>query len=226
MEFAGTTRVDSIITARLVILKFDIRCAFLPAKIKHKYHKHHTLVQRPFFNTWCSLSFCPINGGVEYACETCSNFQIHILCLFYPTTIKHRFDPHPICLRFPPFFYEGVIYCEICEGQVNNQWWLYHCGECDHSFHSHCIRWYEGVKLGRTIRVTTGNQQHTTVYVIKRKRQNSAWYRCYNCRFGDDFNYYLECFGCRILFCMQCVQENVTVAGELFFNRSLLPVAW
>ncbi|WOG90334.1 hypothetical protein DCAR_0209577 [Daucus carota subsp. sativus] len=66
-------------------INIDIRCAFLPARIKHKSHKHHSLVQRPI-PSWttpiCSLTKYTIYGGVVYECEICSSFQIHILCLF------------------------------------------------------------------------------------------------------------------------------------------------
>lgn len=57
-------------------INIDIRCIFLPTRIKHRSHKKHTIVQRPFSNSVCSVGKIRITFGVEYACETCSNFNI------------------------------------------------------------------------------------------------------------------------------------------------------
>ncbi|WOG90335.1 hypothetical protein DCAR_0209578 [Daucus carota subsp. sativus] len=197
-------------------IKIDIRCAFLPARIKHKSHKHHSLVQRPCHSlvqnhrdhASCSSSRIRIDGGVGYACETCTNFQIHILCLFYASTIKHRYDDHPITLRYPPFFYEGVIRCDVCEEQVHNQGLLYHCGNCDQSFHYKCLRLADNVKLGRTMKLTLNNQPHTLVYVVKMSERNeSPMYICGICRTSYESSFFLECEGCGLLVCRKCISK-------------------
>ena len=95
----------------------------------------------PLSGKSCRVSKFTYSGGMEYGCEICYNFRIDISRLWY--VIKHKFDDHTITLRYPPFFYEGVFYGEVCEEAVNNQQWLYHCGESDHSFHSVCLRWQE-----------------------------------------------------------------------------------
>ncbi|WOG90426.1 hypothetical protein DCAR_0209670 [Daucus carota subsp. sativus] len=190
-------------------MKIEIRCAFLPTRIRHKSHKRHSLVQRRASDKTCSVSRLLIDGSrLGYACETCNNFHIFIGCVFYPTRMmKHRYDDHPITLRHPPFFYEGVIYCEICEEQVNNQLWLYHCGKCDHSFHYTCLRWYESVKVGRTIKYNTGNQIHTLTLVLKRTtRRKSLPYLCVICGQGYKWHYFFECFGCGYLACVFCIR--------------------
>lgn len=188
----------------------DICCAFLPVRIKHKFHKHHPLVQRPSLDkdSPCSVSRYKISGGMEYACEICSDFQISILGLSRPGTMKHRYDDHPITLRYPPFFYEGVIYCEICEEQVNNQWSLFHCGECDHTFHVKCLHGLVNIKLGGTIGLYINNRPHILAYVYKRsERRNSPLYVCNNCRYGKDFGLFFECDGCGFLICTECVRR-------------------
>ncbi|WOG94037.1 hypothetical protein DCAR_0313328 [Daucus carota subsp. sativus] len=147
-------------------ITIDIRCAFLPTKIKHKSHKHHSLILRPSSKFKCSASGFNFEGVPvpHYGCETCSNFHIDIASAFYPGRMKHRYDDHPVTLRLPPFFYEGVFYCETCEDQVNNQRWLYHCDECDHSFHNHCLLWGGSVKLERNIELDI-NDQSTHTYL-------------------------------------------------------------
>ncbi|XP_074368418.1 uncharacterized protein LOC141708606 [Apium graveolens] len=193
-------------------INIDIRCIFLPTRIKHRSHKNHTLVQRPFSNSVCCVVKIRITFGVEYAYETCSNFQINILSAFYPSRMKHKYEIHPLTLRHPPFFYEGVFYCEICEEQVNNQLWLYHCGECDHSFHCDCLRWYESIKLGGTIELPFSNQTHTLALVLKKApRKNLPPYVCGNCGHSYRLKILFECDGCSLLICRNCVIE---ILGE------------
>ncbi|XP_017240536.1 uncharacterized protein LOC108213271 [Daucus carota subsp. sativus] len=188
--------------------RIDIRCAFLPTKIKHKSHRHHSLVQRLSSNFECSVSGCYITSGVQYGCETCSDFHIVINSAFYPGSMKHRYDDHPVTLRRPPFFYEGVFYCEICEDRVNNQWWLYHCDECDHSFHNGCLLSGGSVKLGGTVEVDFNDQSHTLALVLKRRtRKTQPQYYCRYCGNGYIWNYFLECDGCGYLICCPCVRK-------------------
>nr|XP_017241967.1 PREDICTED: uncharacterized protein LOC108214469 [Daucus carota subsp. sativus] len=187
-------------------IRIDIRCAFLPTKIKHISHNHHSLVLRPSSKSVCSVSGKGIKGGVEYGCEICSKFQIRIVCAFYPSKMKHKYDDHPVTLRQPPFFYEGVFYCEICEGQVNNQWWLYHCGECDHSLHNHCLRWIESLKFGRTVELDINDQSHTLTLVLKNHTiDTQPMSKCRYCGKYYVSNLFLECDGCGYLICCPCV---------------------
>ncbi|XP_017232759.1 uncharacterized protein LOC108206851 [Daucus carota subsp. sativus] len=183
-------------------MTIDIRCAFLPSRIKHESHKHHSLVQCPPSNFICSASKLRVIDRVGYACKSCPFFRVDILCAFYPSSIKHRYDDsRDITLRHPPFFHEGVIYCEICEEQVNNQWWLYHCSESAHSYHHNCLQWHENVKLRSSI--VTG--AHTLSMVFKRtKRRNSPRYICGDCNKGYKCSFLIECDGCGLLVCLTC----------------------
>lgn len=187
---------------------FDICCAILPARIKHKSHKHHPLVRRPTSGSICSVSKFRIFGGMEYACEICSDFQIDMSCVSFPSTIRHKYDDHAISLRDPPFFYEGAFYCETCEEPVNNQYSLFHCGECDHTFHWHCSRWQSRIKLGGTIELDINNELHTLAFVYKRNvRRNSPLYFCSKCGLGYNSNHFFECDGCGYLICIKCVSQ-------------------
>ncbi|WOG90370.1 hypothetical protein DCAR_0209614 [Daucus carota subsp. sativus] len=188
-------------------MKIDICCAFLPSRIKYKSHNHHPLILRPLLGRGCSVSRTLIIGGMEYGCEICSNFLISVSCVFYPSTMKHKYDDHSITLRYPPFFYQGVFYCELCEG-VNNQWWLYHCDESDHSFHSRCLCKPHRVKLGGTIILDNNEEKHTFVCVYKLNvRKNSPLYICVVCRLGYSGGLYLECEGCGVLICPECMTK-------------------
>ncbi|XP_074361430.1 uncharacterized protein LOC141701697 [Apium graveolens] len=197
-------------------IRIHIRCAFLPTRIRYKSHKHHSLVQRPFSGSRCSVTNFNISLGVEYACETCSTFQIHIISAFYPSRMKHKYDDHPITLRYPPFFYEGVIYCEICEDQVNNQLWLYHCDECDHPFLHDCLRSYINVKCGGKIEHKIRNQPHTLTMILKKRtNRNRPLYSCDICKQGSELQFYFECDGCGFLACIFCIRIQY-MAGKEF----------
>nr|XP_017243136.1 PREDICTED: uncharacterized protein LOC108215239 [Daucus carota subsp. sativus] len=178
----------------------DIRCAFLPRRIKHKSHKHHCLVQRQSSESICSVTRFRIGKGMEYACETCSSFLIHIYSAIFPSRMEHKYETHPITLRSPPFFYEGVFYCEICEEQVDNQYTLYHCSESDHSLHYYCFGLLINIKLGGTIKVDIGGEPHTLALVYKTVTRKNLTYTCSNCAGSYDSSYFaLECDGCGYL---------------------------
>ncbi|WOG87770.1 hypothetical protein DCAR_0207001 [Daucus carota subsp. sativus] len=190
-------------------IRIDICCAFLPSRIKYKSHKHHSFILRSSSDDICNVSRYLISGGMEYGCEICNSFRISVPCVFYPSTMKHKYDDHPITLRYPPFFYEGAFYCELCEERVNNQWWLYHCDKSDHSFHANCLILGQKLKLGGTIRIHDNNDEmHTLALVFKRNvRTNSPLYMCGYC--GDGFTHgrFFECGGCGYLICVECGGE-------------------
>ncbi|XP_063945955.1 uncharacterized protein LOC135151436 [Daucus carota subsp. sativus] len=183
----------------------DIRCAFLPTRIKYKSHKHHSLVQRPALNSTCSITRYRNEFGV-YGCETCNNFQIDICCIIIPSRMEHKYDSHPLTLRYPPFFYEGAFYCEICEERVNNQDLLYHCSESEHSYHYTCVFWLNNVKLGGTIKVIISDKPHTLALVMKTPTRKKPIHTCSQCfSFSDSFSFLLECDGCGLLACFYCL---------------------
>nr|XP_017245341.1 PREDICTED: uncharacterized protein LOC108217000 [Daucus carota subsp. sativus] len=200
-------------------IRVDIRCAFLPTRIKHISHKH-SLVQRPFSEPMCSISKITITGGLVYGCETCSDVHISILCVFLPSIVKHRFDSHPITLRLPPFFYEGVFYCELCEEQVNNQWPLYHCDESDHSFHYNCFDLLPNIKFGGTIELDIDHKSHTFTFVLERPKKKGFLYKCRNCADSYEFGVFFRCDGCGYLACYGCVNK---VLGGTSPNEFVIP---
>ncbi|KAL1825805.1 uncharacterized protein LOC108213565 [Daucus carota subsp. sativus] len=194
----------------------DIRCAFLPARIKYKSHKHHSLVQRPSSNSTCSVTRYKNKVGMEYACETCSNFQIHISCAIVPSKMEHKYDVHPLTLKIPPFFFEGAFYCEICEERVNNQELLYHCRESEHSYHYYCGFLVSNIKLGGTIKVFIQGKPHTLALVSKRPTRKKSTYTCSLCSgFYYNLCFILECDGCGFLACLKCAQKLSRESGQI-----------
>ncbi|XP_017240641.1 uncharacterized protein LOC108213365 [Daucus carota subsp. sativus] len=187
----------------------DIRCAFLPNSIKHESHKHHSLVQRPSSNSRCSVSGLKFKkNDMAYACESCSNFQIHKYCLFLPSSLEHKYEIHPITLRYPPFFYEGAFYCEICEERVNNQKLLYHCSESERSYHYYCGLSLKNVKSGGSIKVFIADKPHTLALVLKRPTRKKSTYVCSQCfSLFQTVSFLFECDGCGLLACLRCARK-------------------
>ncbi|KAL1825804.1 hypothetical protein ACET3Z_012582 [Daucus carota] len=186
-------------------INVDIRCAFLPTRIKYKSHKQHSLVQRPSSNSTCSVTRFSNVVGVEYACETCSSFQIHIYCAIFPSKMEHNYEVHPLTLRNPPFFYEGAFYCEVCEERGNNQELLYHCTESEHSYHYYCGLLVDNIKLGRKIKILIEDKPHTLALVLKRPTRKKTRHTCSLCwDFFATVRFFLECEGCGLLACLEC----------------------
>nr|XP_017232706.1 PREDICTED: uncharacterized protein LOC108206806 isoform X2 [Daucus carota subsp. sativus] len=190
--------------------KVEIRCAFAPLRINHTSHRHYSLIKRPFSGSRCNLCRFNISEGIEYACETCDKFHIHWQCALYPSQMKHKYDPHSVTLEYPPFFYEGVFHCEVCENQVNNQLMLYHCRACDHSFHFNCLRSRNSIKFGGTVELKIDNKLHTLAFVVKRSTgKTDPDHYCRSCGTGYEYYWFFECDGCGYLLCHQCAFEKL-----------------
>ncbi|XP_074332637.1 uncharacterized protein LOC141670603 isoform X2 [Apium graveolens] len=179
------------------------------------FHPEHVLrLRKPIrFYSFVKCGICRFEtNGFYYQCETC-DIKIDIPCASMPARIKHiSHKKHSLAMSLlkdsvcrPLFHYEGVFYCEICEEQVNNQLWLYHCYETDLSFHNECLHWYENIKFGGTIVVEIGNKNHTLTLVLKRRaRKKSPHYICCNCGKKYKLEYFFECYGCGYLQCQKC----------------------
>lgn len=192
----------------------DLICCLLPDKIKHECHKH-TLVQcytSPSYDhaasDLCNACWEPIFCGLNYKCETCSDVHIHHQCaMFYPKSIRHRFDSHSISLSYPPIFYKGIKYCEICELQVNPEAWLYRCCKCDQCFHPLCIRTWHNMKLGDTVSLRSLHHHDLTLVMIDKEIYPQRIHKNLCCSQGHDndiVDMYLQCAGCNLLFCRFC----------------------
>lgn len=110
---------------------------------------HMTLIAIPSFRKEVSILSA-------MTCKAC-NFHLHPGCALLPRTTRHRWDKHPLTLSYPPFSYHpDEFYREICELEIHPKFWLYHCRECDYSFHPRCILQldeYSNIKFGGTFKV-------------------------------------------------------------------------
>lgn len=198
----------------------DIFCSLLPDEIKHDFHKH-TLVQH--FNhassyDWKACNAClePILYGFDYRCETCSNVQIHQSCaMFFPKAIRHQFDSHTISLLYPPIYYKGIKYCEICEMQVNPEAWLYWCRQCDQCFHPLCIRPWHNLKLGDKVHLGELHPHKLTFVTINKDVYPQRIHKSLSCSHHDHddqkykWDMFLQCDGCNYLLCSICLLHHV-----------------
>ncbi|KAL3534409.1 hypothetical protein ACH5RR_002870 [Cinchona calisaya] len=136
----------------------DVKCAFLPKHIVHNAHPSHVLVlsRRRYGPCSCCLRD---DDPVEfmYRCNTCS-YNLHPKCAIYPSTVRHKYDQHPLKLTYGTNTRQSSdeSYCEICELELNQRGWFYHCFECSQFFHVTCIPAvdrFSNMKFGGTIKL-------------------------------------------------------------------------
>ncbi|KAI3760661.1 hypothetical protein L1987_51059 [Smallanthus sonchifolius] len=117
----------------------DIHCAFIPDVITHEAHPNHLLL-RCNSSADQSKRFCKAcNQYIQlgFHCPTC-DFYLHIRCvLLLPRTIKHKYDKHPLSLRYYPVEnHSSEYFCEICEDELTRV-----VLSLQHVFHvyAHCL---------------------------------------------------------------------------------------
>ncbi|CAI9099811.1 OLC1v1036690C1 [Oldenlandia corymbosa var. corymbosa] len=144
---------------------YDVKCALLPAHIVHDSHPQHRLElsKRRYAPCPCCLLAGEDQGEYIYRCLTCS-FNLHQKCALYPSTIRHRYDKHPLHLTYKPIqgrrhlSDDDEYYCEICELEVNQHGWFYHCVQCDQSFHITCMHSLDSlsnIKFGQSLTLSS-----------------------------------------------------------------------
>nr|XP_017240112.1 PREDICTED: uncharacterized protein LOC108212911 [Daucus carota subsp. sativus] len=191
----------------------DLLCCLSPEKIKHDFHKHalvkHLNSDVYAFNIACSLCSDAILFGYYYRCQTCSNVQIHQHCaMLYSKTIRHRFDSHSITLIYPPIYYKGLKYCEICEMQVNPEAFLYLCRQCDQCFHPKCTRPSQIVKLRGKVLVGGVHAHELTLVAIDKDVYPQRIHKALTCSQGHEsepVGMFLQCARCNYLLCRICL---------------------
>ncbi|KAM0020421.1 putative chromatin regulator PHD family [Helianthus debilis subsp. tardiflorus] len=122
----------------------QVRCAFIPKKIKHKSHPNHQLsrfAEASTIKDYCRMCFSHFtaDNNISFGCDACE-FHLHTGCaLLLPETIRHIYDKHPLSLVYPPVEnHEGDYFCEVCEEELNPNASFYHCYECAQSIHTTC----------------------------------------------------------------------------------------
>ncbi|KAM7522879.1 hypothetical protein LguiA_012781 [Lonicera macranthoides] len=179
--------------------RLDVHCACLPKAIKHDAHDHPLKLETQISR----CSGCNNFTRTIYGCATCSEFNLAICCVNLSRTFKHEWDHHPLTLSYPPFSYHpDEFICEICEEDIHPNYWLYHCRQCDQSFHTNCINFdlYSDVKFGGTLQVE--NHPHPLVYVRKSKSKFPSI--CSQCGLTRYDWPVLECACCNFQLCHNC----------------------
>lgn len=199
----------------------DVGCLMVPNNpIKHEAHNHPLVIQyycqddtkeRKKGCRACGFFF---SSKIHFGCETCPDYNLDIRCaLHFPETIRHRWDPHPIRLMYPPFYdHGGIVYCEICEEEINLLLWIYRCELCDQSFHPICLLGSQNYKTGGTL-VALGTHPHPLTFVQKRvpleeedAHTSSSCSIC-GCKI-QNFSAILECLACDFLLCTLCAYSR------------------
>ncbi|PWA63393.1 B-box-type zinc finger, Zinc finger, PHD-type, DC1 [Artemisia annua] len=119
----------------------DVSCGVTPEFITHKSHPNHLLRKlKSSIEMYCRLCLSDAKTQLFYGCENCK-FYLHPMCaLFWPDTIRHKYDKHPMTLRyFPVENYNGDYFCEVCEEEFNPNAAFYHCDQCVQSIHRPCV---------------------------------------------------------------------------------------
>ncbi|KAI3691652.1 hypothetical protein L6452_31452 [Arctium lappa] len=193
-----------VYTCKTCKFYLDVNCAFLPQIIKHESHKH-PLSQDIDLETRCNACFDWFDG-IYYSCRAC-DFQLDLLCAMRsPYSLAHRYcKGHEVPLIYPPIEdHLEDFYCTICETEIHPKYWLYHCQECDNSFHLGCI----GKSDLSENRILEGTQivsyhKHPLRYV---RRKKTPRYVCFGCNLDINDHLILECQTgtCPFKICVQC----------------------
>ncbi|OMO68950.1 DC1 domain-containing protein [Corchorus olitorius] len=108
--------------------------------MEHQVDPKHTLVllSSPVY---ASGSFkCNACGklgtGFCYHCKDCQ-LDIHILCIYKPSSVYTSTHHHTLELCFSPPYSKKKFQCDICKQLGSNQW-LYRCGTCNYDIHMNC----------------------------------------------------------------------------------------
>ncbi|KAA8518282.1 hypothetical protein F0562_015835 [Nyssa sinensis] len=117
-------------------------CFKMPQTLSHVADTKHalTLLSSPAYPEGAFK--CNACGGIGtgfcYHCKECE-LDIHTICAFMPSSIKHNAHDHPLDLCFdPPYDNKGFM-CDVCKGTGSNHW-LYRCDSCEFDAHMKCAK--------------------------------------------------------------------------------------
>ncbi|CAI9298259.1 unnamed protein product [Lactuca saligna] len=192
-----------------------VNCAFLPKEITHEAHPDHLLSR---IDTSSSLSDTPrdacgnyLINCIAFFCPSCDLYLDTQCAFMLPGLIRHKYDKHPLTLRYNPVEnHPGDYFFEICEEEFNPESWFYHCGTCVQSMHTACapliiqseqavythykrsIFYFANVKFRGTFRLiqhrhlltfTQGIKSHGNCYYCREKLQYRMIFNCLKCMY-------------------------------------------
>ncbi|KAL8261584.1 hypothetical protein R6Q59_025633 [Mikania micrantha] len=103
----------------------DVNCGFLPDAMTHEAHPNH-LLQRfktsaDDLRTGCKACFIFSGDIIGYYCPPCDYFLHNFCALLLPGTIRHKYDKHPLSLRYHPAEnHASEYFCDICEQSTSS----------------------------------------------------------------------------------------------------------
>ncbi|XP_015071099.1 uncharacterized protein LOC107015360 [Solanum pennellii] len=121
-------------------------CLNAPRSLIHPSHPSHPLTLLPA-PTYSSRSFtCNACGSEGRSCSlSCAHceFDLHMQCALLPQTVllpQHHY--HELKLIFDSSFGDEdescIFICDLCNGKVEHNSWLYYCADCDFGTHIEC----------------------------------------------------------------------------------------
>ncbi|CAI9301449.1 unnamed protein product [Lactuca saligna] len=197
----------------------DINCEFLPKEITHEAHKGHLLsrINASLANVSekiCNSCNCFLDyGNIAFHYPSCDFYLDTECALLLPGMIRHKFDKHPLSLRYNPVEnHPGDYFCEICEDKFDPKKWFYHCICCTQSMHVACaplilgceqhvyVKYERGVfeflnvKFGGTVEIQRlhehrlsflqGIQSHGLCKVCGKELQYDMIFKCLKCEYS------------------------------------------
>ncbi|KAI3760734.1 hypothetical protein L1987_51133 [Smallanthus sonchifolius] len=201
----------------------DVHCAFIADVITHEAHPNHLMLRckSSADQSRRACKACNYYMGIQlgFHCPTC-DFYLHIRCaLLLPRTIKHKYDKHPLSLRYyPAENHSSEYFCEICEDEFNPEWWFYHCSTCATSMHTACAPLklhceqsttfkYKNIRVFRYINVKFGgtheisNHPHPVTFVQGINDDG----QCIECDEPLQYKMIFKCFKCKFALHHWCV---------------------
>ncbi|XP_047937715.1 uncharacterized protein LOC125185256 [Salvia hispanica] len=140
-----------------------------------------------------------------YKCNSC-RITVCGACVMLPARNEHRLENHLLPLTYDARFNRpGEFYCSNCEDQMDPRSWMYHCRDCDQSFHPRCIP----ATSGRYRNIKFGTQQyvfskihdphHSLRFQIISKKK-----RCDLCHKDRYDMPGFQCVSCNFVVCNDC----------------------
>ncbi|XP_052484319.1 uncharacterized protein LOC105796403 [Gossypium raimondii] len=187
------------------------KCAELPFKLNHVYHRKHPLVLQ--FNSKrlsCKICQVPRRRGFVYGCSPCK-FVVHIECASQSSlqVIKNTNHEHPFTL----FLRQVPFTCDACGSEGNHV--SYTCGTCNIIIHKNCI------SLPRIIKSKW--HDHPLIHTYFHHLEDFRVLDCLICH--DEVNtehgsYY--CSKCDVIFHVKCAMKDKD-SYEIVENEDEMP---
>ncbi|KAL3620942.1 hypothetical protein CASFOL_035854 [Castilleja foliolosa] len=205
----------------------DVVCAYTLTSIMHNAHaKSHILRPENYYSGYSRMTCnCCSNKSREmfgYECNNCRDFFLHAECALLPDTVTHKFDKHPLKLITTGTLIDDhvrlvaseedegesiIMFCEICEKDIDERCWYYGCMECDQCFHIGCIPTLDHlskIKFGFTVRVSCHDCPVAAVRAL-----SVDGYPCGHCRkiIRESDEIAFECSECYFMIHQDCAEE-------------------